>query len=72
MRPSLLLGKRQEKRMAEQLGQWVMPIFSWLVPHHYRPIKANQLASKMIEMSKSTALGCHIVEGKELFIVNHG
>jgi uncharacterized protein YbjT (DUF2867 family) len=72
MRPSLLLGKRQENRMAEQMGQWIMPIFSWLLPHRYRPIQANQLATKMIEVSKSTALGWHIVEGKELFIANHG
>ena len=72
MRPSLLLGKRQENRMAEQWGQWIMPIFSRLLPHRYRPIQAHQLAGKMIEMSKSTALGWHIVEGKELFTSHHG
>jgi uncharacterized protein YbjT (DUF2867 family) len=72
IRPSLLLGKRNETRIAEQLGQWIMPIFSWLLPYRYRPIQANKLAAKMIEMSKSTSLGWHVVEGKELFIANHG
>lgn len=72
MRPSLLLGKRQESRMAEQLGQWIMPIFSWILPYRYRPIAGIQVAQKMVELSKSTALGWHVVEGKELFIANHG
>jgi uncharacterized protein YbjT (DUF2867 family) len=72
MRPSLLLGKRNETRIAEQLGQWIMPIFSWLLPYRSRPIQANKLAAKMIELSKSTSLGGHVVEGKELFIADHG
>jgi uncharacterized protein YbjT (DUF2867 family) len=72
IRPSLLLGKRNETRIAEQLGQWIMPIFSWLLPYRYRPITGIQVAKKMVEISKSTALGWHITEGKELFTSHHG
>jgi uncharacterized protein YbjT (DUF2867 family) len=67
LRPSLLLGKRHETRIAEQLGQWIMPILSWILPYRYRPIAGIQVAQKMVELSKSTALGWHIIEGKSLF-----
>ena len=71
LRPSLLLGKRHETRIAEQLGQWIMPIFSWILPYRYRPIAGIQVARKMVELSKSTALGWHIIEGKSLFTSSH-
>ncbi len=71
IRPSLLLGKRDEIRIAEQLGQWIMPIFSWILPYRYRPIAGIQVAQKMVELSKSTALGWHIIEGKSLFTSSH-
>lgn len=71
IRPSLLLGKRNETRIAEQLGQWIMPIFSWILPYKYKPIAGIQVAKKMVELSKSTALGWHIIEGKSLFTSSH-
>lgn len=71
LRPSLLLGKRHETRIAEQLGQWIMPIFSWILPYRFRPIAGIQVAQKMVELSKSTALGWHIIEGKSLFTSSH-
>ncbi len=71
IRPSLLLGKRHETRIAEQLGQWIMPIFSWILPYRYRPIAGIQVAKKMVELSKSTALGWYIFEGKSLFTSSH-
>ena len=71
IRPSLLLGKRNETRIAEQLGQWIMPIFSRILPYSYRPIAGIQVAKKMVELSKSTALGWHIIEGKSLFTSSH-
>lgn len=71
IRPSLLLGKRHETRIAEQLGQWIMPIFSWILPYRYRPIAGIQVAKRMVEISKSTAFGWHIFEGKSLFTSSH-
>lgn len=67
LRPSLLIGKRNEFRLGEKIAQIVMPFFNWMLPYTYRAISAQQVASKMISLSHSTALGFHIVEGKPLF-----
>ena len=40
LRPSLLLGKRSEKRFGERIAQMIMPKISFLIPSKYRPISA--------------------------------
>jgi uncharacterized protein YbjT (DUF2867 family) len=67
IRPSLLIGPRNEFRLGEKIAQMIMPVFNWLLPYTYRAIDAKQVAKKMIALSHSTALGFHIVEGKSLF-----
>ena len=52
-RPSLLLGKREEKRLGEKIAQIIMPFFSFLMPKNYKPIKADLVAKSMINVSKS-------------------
>ena len=52
MRPSLLLGKRKESRFGEKIAQWVMPVFSFLIPKIYRPVKAKKVAEQMIIEAK--------------------
>jgi uncharacterized protein YbjT (DUF2867 family) len=47
-RPSLLIGKRTEKRLAEGLGQLLLPLFAFLLPKKFRPIKAQELANIMM------------------------
>lgn len=51
--PSLLLGARQDHRLAEGLGAKVMP---WLTKtlglHKYRPIQAHHLAQAMVEQAR--------------------
>jgi uncharacterized protein YbjT (DUF2867 family) len=47
-RPSLLIGKRNEKRWAEGIGQWLLPLISFLLPQKYQPIKATDLAQEMM------------------------
>ena len=50
-RPSLLLGKRQEFRLAESLSIKLSPLYSWFFCGpllKYRPIKADDLAHHMI------------------------
>ncbi|WP_448547209.1 NAD-dependent epimerase/dehydratase family protein [Thalassotalea fusca] len=53
-RPSLLIGKRDDKRLGEQLAQSIfgrLP-FIWHGPlTKYRPIKAAQLASAMVKLT---------------------
>jgi len=48
-RPSLLIGERNERRLAEGVGQAILPLFSFLLPKKYRPIKAEHLAKLMIQ-----------------------
>lgn len=50
--PSLLLGARKQKRTAEMLGAYLLPLIC-LLPglRRYRPIQAEQVARKMIQRS---------------------
>lgn len=51
VRPSLLLGERNESRPAEQLGislsKWLTPLFVGPL-EKYRPVKAEQVAQQMV------------------------
>ena len=66
LRPSLLLGKRKEKRFGEKIAQLIMPILSSFMPSIYRPIKANLVAKSMIEISKSAQPGFNIYHFNEI------
>lgn len=55
LRPSLLIGKRTEKRVAEGIGQLLLPLIAFLLPTKYRPIKAQELANIMMQKMES----CH-------------
>ena len=46
--PSLLLGNRNEFRLGEKISQFIMPIFSFIIPSKYKPIAAKQVAKAMI------------------------
>ena len=49
LRPSMLLGKRKEFRLAEMIGKMVMQIFSFATPAKYKAIKAEVVARAMIK-----------------------
>jgi uncharacterized protein YbjT (DUF2867 family) len=66
LRPSLLLGKRNEFRFGEKIAQLVMPLFAFLLPKKLRPIKGEKVAKAMIDLSKSSQKGTHIVENNSL------
>ncbi|MDC3050764.1 NAD(P)H-binding protein [Bacteroidota bacterium] len=51
LRPSLLLGKRSEKRFGERIAQMIMPKISFLMPSKYRPISAEDVAKAMVQLS---------------------
>jgi len=65
-RPSLLLGKRKEKRYGEKIAQLIMPFLSFLMPSKYKPIKAALLAKSMVNISKSIQPGFKIYHYKEI------
>ena len=65
-RPSLLLGKRKEKRYGERIVQLIMPCLSFLMPSRYKPIKAEFVAKSMVNISKSIQPGFKIYHYKEI------
>lgn len=50
--PSLLLGKRKEKRFGENLARIIMPVFNFLIPTKYKAIQADCVANAMVVASK--------------------
>lgn len=60
MRPSLLLGKRKESRLAERLGQGVMPLFAFTMIgglRRYRAIAAETVGRAMVAAAQQGATG---------------
>jgi uncharacterized protein YbjT (DUF2867 family) len=71
IRPSLLIGARNEFRLGEKIGQLIMPLFNFLIPYRYKAIRAEDVAKKMVSLSHSTSLGFQVIEGKSLFQIEH-
>ena len=66
LKPSLLLGKRNNSRFIENIGQIIMPLFSILLPDSIKAVKANTVAKCMLELSKSERSGLNVIENKEI------
>jgi uncharacterized protein YbjT (DUF2867 family) len=66
MRPSMLLGKRNEVRTGEKTAQGVMKAFSFLLPSKLKPIEARDVARAMLEASKKNEKGIFIYEYSDL------
>jgi len=67
IKPSLLIGKRNNRRFLEEIGQLIMPIFSFVLPSTIKAIKAETVAKAMINLSKSNLSGKNIIENSDLF-----
>jgi len=65
-RPSLLLGKRNPPRLAEQISAVLMKPFVFLIPDQYKPIEAKQVAAAMIRASKTQHPGFNIFHFSEM------
>lgn len=64
LRPSILLGKRDEFRLGESIGKAVLRSASFLFfgnMRKYYPVKAKQLAQAMINASKEKSPGSHVL-----------
>lgn len=69
VRPSLLLGKRQEFRFGEKIGRLLAPIFNVFMQgklSKYKAIKAEEVAKSMIKAVKTLPDGVHIMERSEM------
>lgn len=62
LRPSLLLGEHPEPRPAEDWSKKLAPfwsLFAWGPFSRYRPVPAEAVAARMVELAKSTEEGVH-------------
>jgi len=63
VRPSLLLGARQERRPGEKLGQLIAPLLSPLMLGplaKYRAVSADEVADALVKLARSPATGAHV------------
>mgnify|MGYP001268982138 CR=1 FL=1 len=65
-RPSLLLGKRVEKRSAEKSAEWIMTTFDFMVPAKYKAIKAETVAVKMYRVASAGGKGTTMFESDQI------
>ncbi|MEP6750929.1 MAG: NAD(P)H-binding protein [Bacteroidota bacterium] len=69
MRPSILLGKRNQSRILESVGKAIMQLLSPLLMGNvskYKAIHANDVAAAMLAASKKTVTGKFICHYKEI------
>jgi uncharacterized protein YbjT (DUF2867 family) len=66
MRPSMLLGKRNESRPAEKIGQGLMRAFAFFIPKKYKAIKAKAVARAMVNVAKQNGEGFFIHENDSI------
>lgn len=63
LRPSLLLGAREESRPAEHLSQVLMPLFNPLLlggMKKYRAVRGEDVAEAMLKLARRETRGVHI------------
>jgi uncharacterized protein YbjT (DUF2867 family) len=67
--PSLLLGKRPNRRLGEEIGQniskWLSFVFKGPI-NKYKPIEAKAVAFAMIQSSKTQLQGTQIIESSQI------
>jgi uncharacterized protein YbjT (DUF2867 family) len=65
-RPSLLLGDRAEKRFGEDFAKAVLKPINPMIPSAWRPIRANQVARQLLEVTLESGPGTHILDNATL------
>lgn len=69
MRPSMLIGRKTEKRPAEVIIGAISPLFSWALKgkiSSFKPIPAEEVARAMFAASNSPVKGIHFYEYDEM------
>lgn len=69
IRPSLLLGQRKEKRLAEDIAKIIITPLSKLMVgpfKQYRPVKADKVAKVMVNLALTSDMGIRIIENREI------
>lgn len=63
LRPSLLLGERQERRPGEAMAQKFAPMLAPLLQgalSKYRPVEADAVAAEMVRLAKDDRVGAYM------------
>jgi uncharacterized protein YbjT (DUF2867 family) len=66
MRPSMLIGKREEYRFGEKIITPVIKALSFLLPSKYKPIQAEDVAKAMLRAAKKNEEGFFVWEYREM------
>lgn len=69
LRPSLLLGNREEFRLGEKLGSYLLPVLHFFMQgslKKYRAIQARNVAKAMYHLAQSNKKGIHVHTTDEL------
>lgn len=62
VRPSLLLGDRNEFRLGEQVGRWL----GMIAPSYYRPVQVADVAKVLVGAARDDEPGRRIIESREI------
>jgi uncharacterized protein YbjT (DUF2867 family) len=62
VRPSLLLGEREEFRLGEKIGEKL----SFLAPRKYKPVHARDVARTLIDAAAADQPGVRIIESEQI------
>lgn len=66
LRPSLLLGPREESRAGEDAAKIFYKLFGWIIPKKYKAIDAARVARAMVAFANQSQAGIFIHESNEL------
>lgn len=69
LRPSLLIGKRQEFRLGEAMAMWIAPALDLLTPgplRRYHSARAEMVGKAMVGAAQQGKTGTHIYEYDQL------
>lgn len=62
VRPSLLLGNREEFRIGEEIGKRL----AFFIPGKYRPVNASDVAAVLVDAARADRPGQQIIESAEI------
>lgn len=62
VRPSLLLGDREEFRFGEELAKRL----AWATPRRYAPVKASDVAAALVEAAREDLPGLRVIESADI------
>jgi len=66
LRPSLLLGKREEFRFAEKLSSFFMKAMNFIIPDNYKAIHGEKVAAYMLKIAENSTEPVSIIESGEM------